>query len=600
MSTRLTEPKHYSPFISPSLQSLSYYRQIVGKIPKKENKDSYRIAIISTFTTTGLSAVLQTLCHEIDIPVTIYETPYAQYMQEILNPKSNLYTYKPDIIFFLSDPKTIIPEFSDCLVSKKTTAQPINAFKHLSNLLMMLQKHTDAHIVCTNFTPPPVNYLGVFSLDYKQNPSSIVHDINRRLVKLSQKNSRIHIYDLSLFFMTHGYEQAHDTKLYFLGDYYIAPSMLPQLAYELMGYIKAIKGKGRKCIVLDLDNTLWGGVIGEDGIAGIKLGPTPPGNAYVHFQKILLTLYARGIILAINSANNYDDAMEVFEKHPHMILKKEHFAATAINWQNKSDNMQTLAKELNIGLDSMIFVDDDPKKRLLMEKMLPQVQTLAMPSDPSHYANALLSLNDFSPINLTKEDFSRGEKYYTQAKRRSIQKTSTNIDEYLKNLAIKVDFTPIDTFSIPRIAQLTQRTNQFNMTTRRYTEIDIEKFAKDKKIILYAAEVIDRFGSYGICAILIGKKSEKNLTIDTFLMSCRVLGMNIEQTLLHQLTIDAQKSGLTYIEGEFIPTAKNKPAQDVYKNAGFKKVSQNTDSTRWQYMLKTVLPKPPFVTITHS
>lgn len=278
-----------------------------------------------------------------------------------------------------------------------------------------------------------------------------------------------------------GENNVFDFNYYYSGDVKIAFNFLPYLAKELFGYIKPILGLNRKCVVLDLDNTLWGGVIGEDGFDKIKLGQDAKGKAFVEFQKTLLALYQRGIILAINSKNNPEDALQVIKEHPNMILKEEHFAAMRINWNDKVSNMKEISNELNIGLDSMVFFDDDPINREIMKQAIPEVQTIDLPKNPATYVSILHSMNDFHVLKITDEDKKRGKMYFQQRKRNEFKSEVTNLEEYLKNMKISINVKKGNKFTIPRISQLTLKTNQFNLTTNRYQE---EELINNIKIIV--------------------------------------------------------------------------------------------------------------------
>ncbi|MEK6875912.1 MAG: HAD-IIIC family phosphatase, partial [Nanoarchaeota archaeon] len=329
-----------------------------------------------------------------------------------------------------------------------------------------------------------------------------------------------------------------------------------------MMYIKPMMSLSKKCIVLDLDNTLWGGIIGEDGLEGIKLGPTPEGRPFMEFQQYLLSLFNRGVILAINSKNNYDDAIEVFRKHPHMALKEEHFAAMQINWNDKIENMKAIADELNIGTDSFVFIDDDKANRQMIREAFPEINVVEMPEDQSLYLKTLMGLNDFNTLQITEEDKKRGHMYVQQRRRTEFQKSTANLADFLKSLNIVVTAEKANKFNIPRISQLTQKTNQFNMATKRYMEEEIKKLAEDKNFLIFSVKVEDKFGDNGITGAAIVKKGKDAWNIDTFLLSCRVIGRKVEETLLAYIAREAKKAGANRLTADFIPTKKNSVAKD--------------------------------------
>ena len=416
----------------------------------------------------------------------------------------------------------------------------------------------------------------------------MVLDLNHKLNNICSDENSIYVYDINGFVSKHGEENVFDFQQYFFGDVKISLSYIPVLANELLGYIKPTLGLNKKCIVLDLDNTLWGGIVGEDGFNKIKLGPQPPGNAYVEFQKYLLALHERGIILAVNSKNNLEDAIQVIKEHPNMILREKHFACLKINWNDKVTNLKNIAQELNIGLDSMVFLDDDQVNRDFVRETLPEVLTVELPKDPSLYASTLTELNDFDTMKITEEDKQRGKMYTQQRKRVESEKNSASFEEYLKQLNIKIHIKKADEFTIPRISQLTLKTNQFNLTTKRYQEEDIKTFSQDKKKIVGCAQVEDKFGDNGITSVFIIKKdNEEEWIIDTFLLSCRVIGRGIEEGILDYIINEARKNNIKRIIGNFIPTKKNKPSESFLSNFGFKKVNDY-----WIYSLEKHSKKP--------
>ncbi len=319
-----------------------------------------------------------------------------------------------------------------------------------------------------------------------------------------------------------------------MGDIRITFDYIPFLAYDFMGYVKPMLSLNRKCIVLDLDDTLWGGIVGEDGFDGIKLDQTSIGSAYVEFQKYLLSLWQHGVILAINSKNNFEDAIKVIKEHPEMVLREENFASMQINWNDKAQNLKTISKNLNIGLDSIVYFDDDPINQERIKQELPEVLTVKLPTDPSEYVNILKRLNDFNVLQQTEEDLNRGKMYTQQLQRKELEKSVTNLDDFLKQLDIKVVIKEANQFTIPRISQLTLKTNQFNLTTKRYQEEDIIKYCGNPNMKVGCAQIEDKFGDNGITNAFIIEKNPDVWVIDTFLLSCRVIGRGVEDAIISQ------------------------------------------------------------------
>lgn len=318
----------------------------------------------------------------------------------------------------------------------------------------------------------------------------------------------------------------------------------------------------KKCIVLDLDNTLWGGIVGEDGLNGIQLGLTPPGNYFLAFQQALLDLYNQGVILAVNSKNNFSDALAAIRTHPNMILKEHHFAALRINWDDKAKNLRELAKELNIGLDSMVFLDDDPTSRLLVRTVLSEVETPDLPEDPQKLVKFLQSLPYFKREAVTDEDKMRGSFYVTERLRKEHEKKFSSLEDFLKSLAIEVHSYLDDSQGVPRLAQLTAKTNQFNTNKQPMDEDEIRRYIADPKYAVFHAEARDRFGSHGVIAFALVNKGEQQWIIESLLLSCRILGRGIEEAFLESIRSIALRQGAERLEVVFKPTDKNQPARD--------------------------------------
>lgn len=322
----------------------------------------------------------------------------------------------------------------------------------------------------------------------------------------------------------------------------------------------------KKCLVLDLDNTLWGGVLGEDGPDGIKLGFDPEGASFVAFQQAILDLYNRGVILAINSKNNYEDAMNVIRTHPNMVLKENNFAATRINWNDKVSNMLGIAEELNIGLDSFVFLDDDPVNRLVMRGILPGVETPELPQDPVKYAKFLIDLPYFQGrVAITDEDKMRGNLYITEKLRKTAENNFLSRDDFLKDLEIEASFYEDDPSSLPRLSQLTEKTNQFNMKKTLMTEDEVLDYINNPNYLVAQARARDKFGDYGIIGFALINKASDVWLIDSMLISCRALGRGIEEAFLEGLATRARENSVKKLRVEFIKTEKNQPAEDFLK-----------------------------------
>jgi FkbH-like protein len=468
-----------------------------------------------------------------------------------------------------------------------------NKIMEIKNLVETYVEKSQSKLILSTLTNPTYSPYGIYETKSDFGLQEMIIKFNGELFNLFKNNSLVFIYNFNQFITKFGEMNVFDYKQYFLGDVKISMNYIPSLANELMGYVKATLGLNKKCIVLDLDNTLWGGIVGEDGYNGIVLGDTPSGKAFVEFQKILLSLHQRGIILAINSKNNKEDAMEVIKNHPNMVLSEENFACMKINWNDKFSNMQEISNELNIGLESMVFFDDDPVNRELIRSTIPQVLTPEIPEDPSQYPMMIQNLNDFDVLNITNEDTKRGEMYLQQRKRTELSQKSQNLDEFLKQMNIKVKIKSASEFTLPRISQLTLKTNQFNLTTKRYQEEDIRNFSCSSDKIVGSAQVIDKFGDNGITGVfIVNKDSDKEWSIDTLLLSCRVMGRGIEDGILDHIISQARIAGISRIKANYIPSKKNKPVENFLPNFGFKK-----EDGDWHYYVDEKVKKPKHIEI---
>jgi len=558
-------------------------------VPKEKK---IKIAILSSFTVEPLAMYLDVESRLIGLYPEIYIAPFNQYPQEILNDKSGLYKFDPDVILIGIHADALLeenffPRF--ILLSKEEKMQlQTEIINHLRDLLSKLVSKTKALILLNNFVVPWFSPLGILDNKLETGLREFFQELNRMLADLYRDSRQIYVVDIDNLAGKHGKFRSLNYEMYYRGAFFFSESFLPVVAEEYMSYIKALKNLMRKCIVLDLDNVLWGGILGEDGFNGIKLGEDPMGKAYMDFQRLLLSYYNRGIILAINSKNNYDEAIKVIREHPNMILRERHFAAMRINWRDKVENMIELSNELNIGLDSMVFVDDSPQERERMKQALPEVLVVDLPPSPFRYCQALQNINDFNALMLSEEDKRRGEMYYARRKRRQLMKSKRSLEEFLKSLDMSVEIKYADKFTIPRITSLINRTNQFNMTTRRYTQTEIEEMSSQPdKFQIYSLRVTDRFGDEGIVGVAIIRKNGKTWIIDSFLMSCRVIGRKIETAFLAKIINDAKRSGVSYLIGEYIPTSKNEPARLFYEDHGFEKIHEDKKLTRWRLNLKT-------------
>ena len=581
-------------------KKLSYYINESKKLNESDFEKQIRIAVLGSFTLNGLAETIKVKCAELNVFSSIFSGGYNQYNEEILDTNSNLYSFSPEICFLVLDTRNILENlfYSPYSISDDERKKFIeNKTAELVNLIKFFVENSKSKLIVTNFVPPIYSPYGIFESKTNYGFQEMIYDLNHKLLVEFKNNPLVYVFDFNGFVTSFGQNNVFDYRQYYLGDVKVSLEKIPYLANALMSYVKPILGLNKKCIVLDLDNTLWGGIIGEDGFNGIKLGHNDPiGKSFIEFQKYLLSLHERGIILAVNSKNNFDDAIKVIKEHPNMILHEEHFASLKINWNDKATNLQEIAQEVNIGLDSMVFFDDDRVNRDFVRSTLPEVLTVEVPEDPSLYVPTLIGLNDFNVTKITEEDKQRGKMYLEQRKRIEFQKTTIDFNEYLKQLDIKVFIKNANEFTIPRISQLTLKTNQFNLTTKRYQEEDIKKISQDNKKLIGCARVEDKFGDNGITGVfIIDKADNEEWIIDTFLLSCRIIGRGVEEEIINHIMTLAKKNNVNKIIADFIPTKKNKPSESFLPDFGFER-----ENNVWVYYLKNHTEKPSHLLVLNE
>lgn len=417
-----------------------------------------------------------------------------------------------------------------------------------------------------------------------------VADFNSHAVRLAATRNNVKWVDFSEFTSRYDAYMLLNWKYYFMSQ-----TMLnPKLAHDFQNWWERVQDEfvlqRKKCLVLDLDNTLWGGVLGEDGVDGIQLGGDYPGKAYSYWQKALLQLSLRGVILAVCSKNNESDVQEAWDNNTAMVLKREHFGALRINWQDKATNIQALADELNIGLDSMVFVDDNPAERELVKRLLPQVEVPDFPEKPHQLMTFFKELVDkyFRIYAVTAEDLAKTSQYRANALRKAEQSRFTDFEDYLYSLDIAIDVSRVDSHNLPRIAQMTQKTNQFNLTTRRYTEDQVQQLV-NKGWHVFCMAVRDRFGDNGITGtVFLEPVDDVTVNVDTLLLSCRILGRGIEEaffkTVLNLLRLDGYRT----VRASYLPTAKNGQTADFYDRMGMNCVACDDGNKRYEMALESV------------
>jgi FkbH-like protein len=571
----------------------SAYKKIQSLSPPvSEEKDTISLAVIGSSTLEPLAACLDIKTRLAGFQTRTFVGGFNTYRQEALDKKSSLHEAKPDVIVLSVDAWSVLDQMFLATFVRASEKERLSLQNELINsitsVIEVLEKSTSAAILVNNFIVPTFSPFGIVDNKQKIGLKQFFGNANSSLAERFMKRDRVFIVDVDSLSSNFGKSRIINWNTWYRGSVPFSEDFTPVLADEYMRYIRALKGQTKKCIVLDLDNTLWGGIIGEDGLEGIKLSNTSPGIEYVDFQRGLLGLYNRGVILAICSKNNYDDAIKVFQQHPFQVLKEEHFAAMRINWQNKAANIAELAKEINIGLDSMVFFDDNPVERAQVSQAYPEVLVVELPKNPRLYRKTLEDLDVFDVLSLTKEDMVRGEMYVGKRKRAELEQSAESIEDFLRTLDLKVKIQPVDDFDTPRVVQLIGKTNQFNLTTRRYTDAEVRQFREDRDAIVYSMAISDKFGDEGVVGVAIVKTKDDDWWVDSFLMSCRVIGRSAETALLARIVTDARAANAKRIIGEYIPTKKNPPAADLYEKHGFEPSAETANNgITWVLDLET-------------
>lgn len=536
------------------------------------------ILFMGNYTQDLIAKEFEKKCASAGFDADIHVTGFDQYRFEIINSEAETYKIKPDVIYLSIDLHTLIEDISFSVDKTKDKQEIITGRINdtISLVRLLAEKLPSTQIFIDNFFYFRPSIMA--TLEYNS-PVGFIHTAeiaNSILFDNIREVSNVNIIDVKSMVMQYGSINLFDERMHYVAKNHWSFSGIQKLAGLYIRYLKAFKGKRKKCLVLDLDNTLWGGIIGDDGMENLQLSNDGPGKAFYDFQREILKLYHRGILLAINSKNTEEVALEAIEKHPYMVLKKEHFISMKINWQNKAQNIKAIAEEINIGMDSLVFLDDSGFEREVISSQFPEVLVPELPQEPSEYAQFLRKLDVFDFLSVTKDDFRRNEMYKANIKRDKLKDTVVDIEDFYYSLKMIATINTISSFHVPRIAQMTQKTNQFNLTTIRYTEAEIKQFMQSEKEDVYYLNLADKFGDNGIVGTAIIEKDDSKADINSFIFSCRVLGRTAETAFLKYILNDLKKQGMKEVIGKYIPTKKNMPCKDFYKNHQFKLKSDNT------------------------
>jgi FkbH-like protein len=567
----------------------------------------FKLAILRSFTVEPMVPLLRSEAFRYGIDLEVYVGDFNTYVQDLIDGESPLYRFAPDAVVLAVRADQAAPElwrdFADLTpeTARKATERVVHGYEAW---LGAFRKHSHAAFIIHALERPASPSFGILDDQSETGQCGLIRQINRELRRLAASFPGVYLLDYDALVARHGREHWHDERKWLTARLPIAAGCLLPMTREWIRFIVPLSGRIAKAIVVDLDNTLWGGVIGEDGMAGIQAGPEYPGAAYQAVQRALLDLARKGILLAACSKNNLDDAMQVLERHPGMLLRPANFAALRINWADKAQNLREIAQELNLGLDALAFLDDNPFEREQVRAVLPEVTVIDLShplKSPLECAAAIRNCPVFERLVLSAEDQRRTEFYAAEKRRASAGQDFQSREDFFRYLEQEAELEAVSQLTLARVAQLTQKTNQFNLTTRRYTEAQIAEMATQPDWHVTSIKVRDRFGDHGLVGIAIAHDAGANCEVDAFLLSCRVIGRTVETALLAYLAESAARRGRKRLQGWFLPTKKNSPARDFYRQHGFELQATNDEGSFWTLDLdRSTLRWPEWIKLTNS
>lgn len=529
----------------------------------------YSLAVLGDCATQHLATALRGYGVSVGMRLNVFDADYDQIDAQVMAPDSELYRFAPQGVLLQMCTEKLQEAFYDRPPEARASFAE-DTYARIRQIWSRIGSRIPATVLQCNFPLIDDGVFGQFGNKTEQSFLFQQRKLNYLLTQGCQEAKNTFLIDLDALQTALGRSTFADPKLYYVAKMPISLAALPAAAKLVVDVVRSLQGVVKKCLVLDLDNTLWGGVIGDDGLSGIQIGELGTGHAFSDFQKWLKELKNRGILLTVCSKNNEDTAKEPFEKHPEMVLRLEDFSMFVANWEDKARNIRTIQQSLNIGMDSMVFLDDNPFERELVRTMIPEITVPELPEDPALYLQYLRGLDLFETASYSREDAGRTEQYREKAQRAAFEAAFQSYDDYLEALQMRASAAAFDPFHYPRIAQLTQRSNQFNLRTVRYTEAEIEALAQDDSRIGLYFTLKDKFGDHGLISVVVlEKQPEDTLFISEWLMSCRVLKRGMEEFIVDKILSVAAQQGFRRVVGEYIPTPKNAMVKDLYEQLGF-------------------------------
>jgi FkbH-like protein len=538
----------------------------------------FRLGVLSNTTSHFLVPTLIATAARHGIDLVCEEADFDQVIQEALNPESMINRGKFDAVLVAIDHHglPLRPAPGDAEAATRAVDE---AMQQLTAVREGIRANSNALCIVQTIARPPETLFGSLDLGLPGTLRNLIDRFNRALAD-DVAGSKDVLLDVAQLAETVGLANWHDPQLWNLAKLPFASTYIPIYVDHVCRLIATLRGKSRRCLVLDLDNTLWGGVIGDDGLEGILIGQGDAiGEAHLEVQRVALALRDRGIVLAVSSKNNDDVARKPFQEHPEMLLKEDHLAVFQANWSDKASNITAIAEELALGLESFVFLDDNPAERNIVRQTLPQVAVPELPADAAYYARVLLASGYFEAVTLSDEDRKRAAMYQDNARRVALQKHVADIHSYLISLEMVMTVQPFDEVGRARIAQLISKSNQFNLTTRRYTEVEVAEAERDPDCMTLQIRLADTFGDNGMICVIICRRSGRDWHIDTWLMSCRVLGRRVEEATLREILHQARLAGIETLIGTYRPTERNSLVEKHYEKLGFALLEKKADGT---------------------
>jgi FkbH-like protein len=552
----------------------------------------FRLAVLSNATVDLLAPALVASGARYGIALEIVQPSYDQVAQEALTPDSKVNSSKPDAVLFAIDYRALPLKISigDAVAAAATVEGVMGYFQALRS---GIKSNSGALCIFQTFAPPTETLFGSLDRALPGTMRYLIDTVNRGLAELALQSGDV-LFDVAGLAETVGLADWHNLPLWNLAKFQFSDEFIPLYADHVARTVAAIRGRSRKALILDLDNTVWGGVIGDDGLEGIKIAQgDATGEAHLAVQRLALDLRQRGVVLAVSSKNTDEVARSPFENHPDMLLKLDQIAVFRANWNDKATNIQAIAEELSLGLDAMVFLDDSPVERGLVRRLLPEVAVPELPEEPAYYARTLAAAGYFDSVAFAAEDMKRAGFYQDNARRADLQKQAGGVEAYLASLDMTITFQPFDATGRARIVQLINKSNQYNLTTRRYTDPEVVEAENDPEVFTLQVRLADIFGDNGMISVVICRPSGLgDWEIDTWLMSCRVLGRKVEHMVLGEVLCHARSAGIRKLIGTYKPTERNKLVIDHYEKLGFKNLAEDAAGmTRWEMDVEGASPQ---------